>query len=81
MAKPPSTHNPFCGQSTSKHVTRKKSRGTSDYQKPQRSNPPRYPEEQGKDQIELDQHGEVPPRRIQIHEIHRDIDEAKTEQE
>src|SRR6266513_84504 len=61
-------------------VARKKSCSASDEQKPPWSNTPRYPEEQGKDRIELDQHGEVPPRRVQIHEVHLDIDEPQAEQ-
>src|SRR5512132_4266982 len=61
-------------------VARKKSRSASDEQKPPWSNAPRCPEEQGKEQIELDEHGEIPPRRVEIHEVHLDIDEPQTDQ-
>src|SRR4030095_7298132 len=61
-------------------VARKKSCGASDEQKPPWSKPPRCPKQQVKDQIKLDQHGEVPPRRVEIHEVHLDIDEPEAEQ-
>src|SRR5262249_19005210 len=33
-----------------------------------------------KNQIKLDQHGEVPPGRVEVHEIHRDIDEPEAKE-
>src|SRR5437773_6814900 len=37
------------------------------------------PKEQGKNQIKLNEHGEVPPGSVEVHEVHRDIDEAEAE--
>src|ERR1043166_3761080 len=38
------------------------------------------PEQHWKEQIKLYQHGKVPPGCVQIHEVHRDIDESQPEQ-
>ena len=61
-------------------VTREKSRGTRDEQERPWSKTARRPKEQGKDQIKLDQHGKIPPRRVEVHEVHLNIDEAQAEQ-
>src|SRR5439155_12379213 len=57
-----------------------KSGGTPDQQKGSRPESACRPKEQGKDQIKLDQHGEIPPRRVQVHEVRLNIDETETEQ-
>src|SRR6266403_2729596 len=60
-------------------VTREKSCGTRDEQELPWSKTARRPKEQGKDQIKLDPHGKRPPRRVEVHEVHLNIDEAQAE--
>ena len=62
------------------HVTGEKSDGTREEQKPPRTNASCREEKQWKNQIELDQHGEVPPGRVEVYEIHLNIDEAQTQE-
>jgi hypothetical protein len=45
-----------------------------------RSELPRRPKEEGKERVELDKHGEIPPSGIEIIKIVLDIDEAQAEQ-
>src|SRR6478752_6331514 len=52
------------GPKDEQDIACEKPRSASDEQKPPWSNTPCCREEQGKDQIELDQHGEIPPRRV-----------------
>src|ERR1700730_1742214 len=61
-------------------IAREKSDSACDEQEGPRSESPRCPKEEGKDQIELDEHGKVPPCRVQVHKVHRDIDEPESEQ-
>ena len=61
-------------------VTDEKSQSASDQQKGEGTKLSCRHKKQGKKQVELDKHGEVPPRGIQIHKVHGDIDEAQTAQ-
>src|SRR6266567_8926504 len=61
-------------------IARKKSGSARDQQKGPRSESASYAKEQGKDQIKLDQHGEIPPCRVEVHEVFLNIDEPQTEQ-
>src|SRR5580704_1255396 len=63
-----------------KKITHKKSERAGGYQKNPGAEFSRGPEEQGKDQIELDQHREIPPGRVEIHKVHLDVDETQPEQ-
>src|SRR6266853_641448 len=61
-------------------IAGKKSSSTRNQQKAPWSETARRPKEQGKDQIKLDEHGKIPPRRVEVHEVHLNIDEAQAEQ-
>src|ERR1700738_331955 len=63
-----------------KKITHKKSERAGGDQKNPCAEFSRGPKEQGKDQIELDQHREIPPSRVQIHEVHLDVNETQPEQ-
>src|SRR6266568_360627 len=61
-------------------IAGEKSSGTRNQQKAPWSETARRPKEEGKDQIKLDQHGEIPPGGVEVHEVHLNIDEAEAEQ-
>src|SRR5690349_5431865 len=77
-----STQNPqsVLRQWTEKKVTDKESEEAGQDQKRPSPNFSCRPKEQGEHEIELDQHREVPPGCVQIHEVHLDIDKPQAKQ-
>jgi hypothetical protein len=71
---------PMLGINEKHDIARRESEGAGEEQETPWPDFLGAPKEQGKDQIKLNQHGEVPPGGIEVHEVHRDIDEAQSEQ-